>query len=255
MENCCIFAASNVKLNCSNKSCARHELRDKTMIKQILLSGLLTLALGISTMKAQDSYMSEANANDAVLVQLEKNKTSSTVKRTPNKIAVAFQMPYNGIKFGAGLRFSYDFTDVLRFSLDGNYYFYTSPNRRFRTITPSGEKGYDVWGRIIDINPNLNFVYGNGDFHFFVITGVYFSIGYSEVFTEIDDIEGAHGTYIDNKYYYYTDKLDYTLGLGVNVGCGIEYQINDNFRVFFDQQLALGIMTSWMAKLGCAFCL
>ncbi len=33
MENCCIFAASNVKLNCSNKSCARHELRDKTMKK------------------------------------------------------------------------------------------------------------------------------------------------------------------------------------------------------------------------------
>lgn len=27
----CIFAASNVKLNCSNKSCARHEFRENIM--------------------------------------------------------------------------------------------------------------------------------------------------------------------------------------------------------------------------------
>lgn len=224
------------------------------MIKKVLLTGLLTLFFGTFAMQAQDVYLSETSTNDAILIQAGQNATLSNAKRTPNKFAVAPLLAYNGNKLGAGLRFSYDFTDVLRFCLDGNYYFYTTPTRRFLTITQTGEKGTEAWGRMFDVNPNLNFVYGNGNFHFYVIAGLYFSIGYSQIINELDGLDGSQGVYINKQYYYYKEKLDYGVGIGINGGCGIEFQITDGFRLFFDQQLSLGLMTAWMAKLGGAFC-
>ena len=196
------------------------------MIKKVLLTGLLTLFFGTFAMQAQDVYLSETNTNDAVLIQAEQNATLSNAKRTPNKFAVALQVPYNGNKLGAGLRFSYDFTDILRFCLDGDFYFYTAKG------------GYS--GRIMDLNPNLNLVFGNGDFHFYLITGIYFAIGNSLLLDDLTDLSG--------------DENPTTLGLGINAGFGIEYQITDSFRAFFEQQASLGLMTSWMPKLGCAFC-
>lgn len=197
------------------------------MIKKVLLVGLLTIAFGMPTLKAQDAYLSENNTSDAVLIQQEKNATSSTFNRTPNKFAIAPQVAYNGNKLGAGLRLSYDFTDALRFTLDGDYYLYTA-------------KGGNS-GRIMDLNPNLNFVFGDGDFHFYIITGIYFAIGQSMLLDELTNLSG--------------DENFTTLGLGFNLGCGIEYQINESIRVFFEQEAALGLMSSWMPKLGCAFCL
>lgn len=210
------------------------------MIKKILLAGLLTLALGMPTMKAGQTAFS-ANQN-----------------RTSKRFAVAFQVPYNANKLGAGLRFSYDFTDILRFTVDGDYYFYNATNRRFRTITASGEKGIAYWGRQFDVNFNLNFVFGNGDFHFYVIAGVCVPIGYPKVeaiLNDISDDSGTHyGTTIDGKYYYYKEKLQFEAGIAGNVGCGVEYQITEEFRVFLEQQASLGVMSTWMPKLGCAFC-
>lgn len=229
------------------------------MIKHVLLTGLLTIALGMPTMKAQDSYLSETNANDVVLIRANQNAASSTFNKTANKFAVALQVPYNGYKLGAGLRFSYDFTDILRFTMDGNYYFYNAPSRRFRTINQSGEKGKAAWGRQFDMNFNLNFVFGNGDFHFFVIAGVYVPFGYSKLDAVLDGTIGEEhtgdmGITIDNKYYYYKDKLRYVVGIGANVGCGVEYQITDKYRVFLDQQISIGVMSCWMAKIGGAYC-
>lgn len=195
------------------------------MIKKVLIAGLLTLVLGMPSMKAQDAYLSENNTNDAILIQAGQSATLSTANRTPNKFAVAPQLAYNGHKLGAGLRLSYDFTDILRFTLDGNYYFYQS-------------KGGYYSGRIWDINPNLNFVFGNGDFHFYAIAGLYLSYGRSLLF----DVA------------YEGEEYDPEPGFGINIGFGLEYQINDNYRVFIDNQVGLGIMTSWMPKLGCAFC-
>ena len=196
------------------------------MRKKVLFAGLLALTLGISTIKAQDVYLSENNTNDAILIQAGQSTTLSTVNRTPNKFAVAPQLAYNGNKLGAGLRLSYDFTDALRFTLDGDYYFYTAKG------------GYA--GRLMDLNPNLNFVFGNGDFHFYMITGIYFSIGHSMLLDDLTDLSG--------------DENPTTVGLGFNVGCGIEYQITESIRAFFEQQACLGLMSSWMPKLGCAFC-
>ena len=169
------------------------------MVKKLLLVGLLTFFWGMASTKAQDAFLSETNTNDVVLIQAGQNATLSTANRTPNRFAVAPQLAYNGNKLGAGLRFSYDFTDILRFSLDGDYYFYTTPTRRFRTITQSGEIGTEAWGRMIDVNPNLNFVFGNGDFHFYVIAGVFFSIGYSQVINTLDSFDDSQGVSINNQ--------------------------------------------------------
>ena len=196
------------------------------MVNKLLLVGLLTFVFGMTSTKAQDSYLSETNTNDVVLIQAGQNATLSTANRTSKKFAVAPQLAYNGNKLGAGLRLSYDFTDALRFSLDGDYYFYTAKG------------GYA--GRLMDLNPNLNFVFGNGDFHFYMITGIYFSIGYSMLLDDLTDLSG--------------DENPMTVGLGFNVGCGIEYQITENIRAFFEQQACLGLMSSWMPKMGCAFC-
>lgn len=196
------------------------------MIKKVLLVGLLTIAFGMPALKAQDAYLSRNNRNDAVLIQAEQNATLSTANRTPKKLAVAPQLAYNGNKLGAGLRLSYDFTDMLRFTVDGDIYFHT-------------RKG-GFKGRIMDLNPNVNLVFGNGDFHFYLIAGVYFAIGKS---LALEELSGE------------SDDDEYALGLGFNAGFGIEYQITDNFRVFFDQQASLGLVSSWMPKLGCAICL
>ena len=50
------------------------------------------------------------------------------------------------------------------------------------------------------------------------------------------------------------DKLRYVVGIGANVGCGVEYQITDKYRVFLDQQISIGVMSCWMAKIGGAYC-
>lgn len=171
-------------------------------MKRLLLTGLLALILGGSTLQAQQTT------------------TTSTPKRTPNKFAVAFQMPYNGNKLGAGLRFSYDFTDLLRFSVDADGYFYTV-------------KGGFI-GRVMDLNPNLNFIFGNGDFHFYLIAGAYFTMGHS-IFLEV-----------------VTNSMGF--GLGLNAGFGMEYQITESIRVFLEQQASLGLISSWMPKVGCAYC-
>ena len=176
-------------------------------------------------------------------------------QNSSNRFAFSLQMPYNINKMGVGMRFSYNFTDILRFSLDGDYFFYTKPSRTFNTITEAGVKGKMGWGKMVDANPNLNFVFGKDDFHFYVITGVYFSYGYREFTNGLVGLAGG-GNYvvIDNVYYYKKEQLVPSLGIGFNGGCGIEFQTSNSFRLFFEQQLSLGLMTSWMAKMGASFC-
>ena len=172
------------------------------------------------------------------------------------KAAFSLQLPYNFYKLGIGARFAYDFTDALRFTLDGDYYYYNNPARRFHTINSAGETGTMGWGKIWDVNPNLNFVYGENDFHFYLIFGIYFSYGYKESANTIVNIleDGGNAEEINHETYYYKDKLISSVGVGLNGGCGIEFQVSDSFRWFFEQHLSLGLMTSWMAKLGISYC-
>ena len=83
-------------------------------------------------------------------------------------------------------------------------------------------------------------------------------MGYSELDQSLNDFgsEGAYGENIDGVYYYYKDKVvgSYKVGVGVNLGFGMEYQISEKIRMFLDQQLAAGMMISWMARIGVSYC-
>lgn len=220
------------------KSCARHVYRDTTMFKRLLFVGLLTLVLGIPTIQAQ----SKQSTRD-------------------NKHAFSLQMPFNGNKTGVGLKYSYDFTDILRFSFESNYYWGMGNHRKFNTISKSGDIGHDYWGRHFDIDANLNFVFGDGNFHFYLISGIYIALGYSQLDNEVDDAANSlggdgNGVTIGNEYYWYKEKVTdaYKVGVGVNLGFGMEYQISEHIRMFLDQQLAAGMMSSWMARVGVSYC-
>ena len=245
----------NVKL----KSCARHVFRDEDMIKKLLLASLFAFVV-MPTVNAQESYLSENRTNDTVQVQEKTKRSISKHTMDERRFAVSIQI-VNANKMGVGVKFSYDFTDILRFSIDGNYYFYQW-GRRFNTITEAGVKGHDSWGRRFDINPNLNFVFGRKNFHFYVITGFYFSMGNSKTGSVLEDIgsviwddeSSAPGVYIDREYYYYKEKLPIAIGFGFNAGCGIEYQINKSCRIYLDQHWAIGFQSAWMGELGFSYC-
>ncbi len=226
------------------------------MLKKLLLVSLLAFVIGMPSLMAQEEvYASESQTTDTVVSQIKTKRSISKYNRDENRFAVSFQIPCNTNKLGAGVKFSYDFTDILRFSVEGNYYF-CQWGRRFNTITYSGVKGHASWGRRFDISPNLNFVFGRNNFHFYIIAGLYFSMGYSETesFIMEEYSDAAVGTFINKEYYYYKEKLPFSIGFGGNIGCGIEYQVNKNFRVFLDQQWSLGIMSAWMGKVGASYC-
>lgn len=201
------------------------------MIKKVFLAVLLTLGLGLPIMKAQDSYPHENYLKDTVLSQAKQTDSTSTRKRTPNKFAIAFQAPYSmstkNTGLGLGLRLSYDLNSVLRFTLDGDYYFYTR----------------NKFDRKMEWNPNINFVWGGGDFHFYLATGIFISMDKNNESVSKDQ----------------TSKVGagYNFGAGYNIGCGCEYQFTDVIRVFFEQKISFGFSTTslWALKLGCAFCL
>lgn len=178
-----------------------------------------------------------------------------------NRFGIGLQVPYNFNKIGVGANLTYQFTDILRFYLGADYYLFAlNSGRRFNTINNAEKKGTSFWGTHLDINPNLNFVFGDGDFHFVLISGVYFSVGRHVLSSGAGSILGtALGedekvVYIDGEEYFNTDKIPYDGGFGLNLGCGIEYMISDQIRVSLDQQLSLGIMTHWMTHLGVAYC-
>lgn len=222
------------------------------------MTGLMLLFLGIPSLKAQDAYIAENKTLDMMLAPA----TPAPTPFDAPKHAFAIQMPFNGNKFGLGLRYSYDFTKICRFSLDCSYYFYTAPERKFKTITRSGVKGEKPWGRTFDFNPNVNFVFGNGNFHFYMITGFYISFGYSELDAavhEVSEIFGEGFIWQDpdtGEEYYYEDRLDdlSDAGFGVNLGFGIEVQATERIRWFLEQHLALGLMTSFMPMMGLSIC-
>ncbi len=228
---------------------------------------MLLFFSGISVANAQDEYVPPVQNRLSLNEKSYSINQSLEHSRRSNDFAIGFNLAYNPYKLGAGVSFSYNFTDMLRFSLGGDYYFHTSSEREFKTITSSGIKDVKYWGRVFDINPNLNIVFGDGDFHFYLIGGLYLCSGYHETANVLSDSFDLnyttdaygnewHDTYVimDGEIYYFEEELIYAIGLGINAGCGIEYQLSDQLRLGVEQQLSLGLMTSWMAKLGIAYC-
>lgn len=236
-------------------------------MKKTLSSLVVFFCLGVSFAKAQDAFVSESILNESLLLQTS-TSTSPLPTDSNKKMAVGLYLGNTISRTGVGLNWSYDFTKILRFSLDGNYYLYGRPGIRFNTITPTGEKGESFWGRNYDVNANLNFVFGDGNFHFYLLTGLYFAHAYRESTNSVSGLlnfdnyhEYNEDGYYNNgsyyveggKLYYNTDHLDGSIGFGFNAGCGIEYVISDAVRISLDHQLSLGILTMWSLRLGVSY--
>ena len=221
------------------------------MAKKLLFTAFIILLLGVSTVNAQE-------------------KTKLNVP----KHAVSVQLPLSLTKAGIGVRFSYDYTNNLRFTIDGNYYFYSSNRATKRTVDRNDltKTGTIAWGRRADLNFNANFKFGKDNFHIYMIAGFYLTAGYSNAkkivkavydlatLGEIQD-NGDDGIddymYGDDGYkYFYTDRLKkmFNIGGGLNVGFGADYQINQHSRVFLEQHAALGSMLGVFVKLGYTWC-
>ena len=222
------------------------------MTKKILLVAFIMLLLGISNVSAQDD-----------------------IKLNVPKHAVSVQIPLSLTKAGIGARFSYDYTDNLRFTIDGNYYFYSSRRATKNTVDryDTLNTGTVAWGRRADLNFNANFRFGKDKFHIYLIAGFYTTVGYSnakkivgtvydlatlgEIQEDPDDDGIDNYVYLDDGYkYFYTDHLNKFLsfGGGLNAGFGAEIQIHDHGRIFFEQHAAIGSMVGVFVKTGYTWC-
>lgn len=224
------------------------------MTKKLLCTALIALFLGSSALQAQ---------NEKKIYNVPKH-------------AVSVQMPLNSKKIGIGARYAYQFTDILRFTVDADWYYYTFPKGRVNTITRDlTTKSTANWGRQFDLNANANLVFGDGNFNFYLIVGFYTSLGHSRMGKILADVYnavsgGGEVTYddgVDNIYYdydedengkayIYTDRLDqfYSFGIGVNAGFGVELQTSERSRFFIEQQASVGLMMVWMPKFGWSYC-
>ena len=223
------------------------------MAKKLLFTAFIMLLLGISSVNAQE-------------------KTKLNVP----KHAVSVQLPLSLTKAGIGVRFSYDYTNNLRFTIDGNYYFYSSNRAQKRTVDRNDltKTGTIAWGRRADLNFNANFIFGKDKFHIYLIAGFYTTVGYSnakkivgafydlatlgEIQDDPDDDGVDNYVYLDDgKKYYYKDRLDkfFSFGGGLNAGFGAEYQINERGRIFLEQHAAIGSMIGVFVKIGYTWCL
>ena len=197
--------------------------------------------------------------------------TVSFAQKNHNPFAFGVNVAYNFNKAGAGLKFAYDFTKMCRFTFEGNYYFYNAGFGQtvydatggsswdyYDHLISSNTRTYTVFGgRQFDFNANLNIVFGEKDFHFYLITGLAYAYGrpaLNGVFSEHghqDEVTGEDlGIGIDS------DEVYHVFGIGLNLGCGVEYQITESVRANFEQALDISIpnLTAWNAKLGVAYC-
>ena len=172
------------------------------------------------------------------------------VQAQDNKHSIGVQGAFNFNKTGVGIRYGYNFTDVLRFAFDGTYY--TTSNETMNvyhgeTVTETINNG-----RIWDFNANLNFVYGDHNFHFYIIAGLGFTSGYK--FKSLTNI----GHYVDGQTWIYDDDMHRIsrIGVSLNGGCGIEWQIIPMLRWNLEQSLNIGLpaLTTWMCKTGLSYC-
>ena len=229
------------------------------MTKKLLYTAFLMFLFGLQAVNAQENSNFENH--------------SLRLSNLP-KHAISFQIPVSLTKAGVGVRFSYDYTENVRFTIDGNYYFHSSRRATKYTVDryDTLNTGTIAWGRRADLNFNANFIFGREQFHIYLIAGFYTTVGYSQAgkimstvydlvtlgeitITEDDFIENT--VYLDDgKKYYYKDQLDkfFSFGGGLNVGFGAEYQIDQHNRLYFEQHAAIGSMVGIFIKAGYSWC-
>lgn len=175
------------------------------------------------------------------------------------RFSTGLQFASNWYKNGFSTRFDYRFTQRLRLSVDGAYYF-TSANTVdvYEGITKMRSVND---GRLWDCNANLNILFGKSDFRFYLITGVGFAHGYwlSSMFDALfrtNVIRDEEGNEIGNGF---TEEqiVDRTHNqMVLNGGCGIEWQITPYLRWHFEQSLSLGFpyLSTWLCRTGITYC-
>ena len=97
----------------------------------------------------------------------------SGVKAQNNKHSVGIETSYNFLKAGIGARYGYDFTNILRFTIDGTYYLTSS--RPLDVYKGTSKTRTLRNGRLWESNANINLVFGEKRFHFYLLTGIGFA--------------------------------------------------------------------------------
>ncbi len=240
-------------------------IRDNIMKKLSILFAMLFIAF-TTTINAEDfGIRSNAAHNASSTSFVNVNNGIASINefdgRRPkygrggggSKRSLGAELDYNFMRLGLGVKYGYNFTDVCRFVLQADYYILSS-----RPVNEeAGSMSSLFWGRWFDIAPSLNFVYGNGDFHFYLITGLSIGFGYNEGLNILSSIseDGAHDENGDGKFQ--RNELIGNPSFGFRLGCGVEYNISDSFRLYWEQALDLAFpisSTNWMMRLGGAYC-
>lgn len=182
----------------------------------------------------------------------------SGVKSQNNKHSVGIETSYNFLKAGIGARYGYDFTNILRFTIDGTYYLTSS--RSLDVYKGTSKTRTLRNGRLWESNANINLVFGEKKFHFYLLTGIGFAYGYKVkgLLDSFKDLKlyDENGNYIGEGITESQVSSHSRIGLSLNGGCGIEWQITPNFCWNFEQSLNIGLpsLTTWMWRTGVAYC-
>ena len=169
----------------------------------------LTMGSTVSLQSGESSIM-----NNSLSLGRPKYRSNNA-----GKFSIGGQVDYNLFRFGVGVKFSYDFTDILRFVFQGDYFIFST-----RPINGDGVSCFFT-GRQFDMSPAMNFVFGKNDFHFYIIAGLAVGWGYSWTLNIYADDLNKDGIYDRN-------ELDPNWSFGLRAGVGIEYQITDSFRMY-----------------------
>lgn len=186
-----------------------------------------------------------------------------------NPFAVGLSLNTTLNKFGAGARFSYNFTPMVRLVGDINYYPW-GPNST--KVFDLGEESHSIIGthtipastpystiysgRYIDVNTNVNILFGKRNFHFYLIGGLGYVYGIQHTTAlshqHIAEVTGdTLGSGID------LQTLKYAHTIGINLGTGFEYQLKPSWRIYLELQGSVChklILNAATLKLGASFC-
>lgn len=178
-----------------------------------------------------------------------------------NKKAIGVQTAFTSKRAGIGIKYGYNFTDMLRFAFESNYYL--SSKESYDVYDESYKKiGKVMDGRLWDFNSNLNFVFGDKNFHFYLIGGIGFAYGHkfsrltNEFTNEIGSVYDDKGNYVGYGILEDDVLLHKRFGIALNSGCGIEWQITPAIRWHLENtfELALPSLSAWRVKTGLSYC-
>ena len=157
------------------------------------------------------------------------NGVNAQDKQDKKDVSIGVQGAFNPNKTGVGVRLGFDFTEILRFTLDGTYYLTAKKTMdvfQGETITRTLNQG-----RLWDGNINLNFVFGRNNFHFYLITGLGITYGYK--FNGLTDALGGFA-------YDHTDANGNSIGYGID-----EDHVTEAMLAIFNMLIHEGLETTF----------